>query len=419
MLRANAAGDAPSIEEVEELTGRLAAVVGGVDLGPFGADLLDRFIAAMRGLQGVAEGAIVRAGARADELAADGLGAGAREALLGTGRVRSVTARQEAARAALAARSQELAKAMGSGDLGPDHLDALVRRLGPLDDDHLGRLDAGPLAAAGAGLPADTFDSMLRRAVDDSTLPDEDDAEGERARADSELRWWLDGRTGMGHLSGRLDPERYEALTTAIEQQMAALANAGEREKNTNLAAEALVELACSSGSRGRHLPHVTVVVDRATLERSRHPATIAETGDGSPLSDRAVRRLCCDAVLRRVVLDPAGVPVNVGRRSRTATSAPWDALRAVHATCAWAGCDRPLSHCQAHHIDHWEQGGPTDLSNLVPLCSHHHHLVHEGRWHIELLPDRAMVITRPDGTLHTTTDPPGRHPSPRAPTPQ
>jgi HNH endonuclease len=32
-------------------------------------------------------------------------------------------------------------------------------------------------------------------------------------------------------------------------------------------------------------------------------------------------------------------------------------------------GCDRPLAWCEAHHIQHWLDGGPTDLANLALLC--------------------------------------------------
>ena len=46
-----------------------------------------------------------------------------------------------------------------------------------------------------------------------------------------------------------------------------------------------------------------------------------------------------------------------------------------------------------------WEQGGRTDLDNLIPLCTEHHHLVHEGGWSLELHDDRTITLTRPDGT--------------------
>lgn len=408
-----------TLEQVGLLASRCGAMLDDVRLDGVDADGVAWLIEILRSLGRAVDGAVVRAGIRADELAAEGVGAPARDALLGSGRVRGSTARREAARAGLAQRSPHLAEMMGSGRLGPDHLDALVRRLARLDDDHLARLDLGPLLTAGADLPADTFDATLRRAAD-AAAPPEDAAtdDGERARAASAARHWFDHRTGMGHLSAKLDPERYEAVANALDQHTATLANRSDvaAEKNANLAAEALVDLVCSSGSRPSHLPHITVVIDQATLERGRHAGTTAETGDGQPLTDQAVARLCCDAVLRRVVLDPDGVPIEVGRRHRTATGAQWSALRALYRSCAWAGCDRPLSHCQAHHLRFWQDGGRTDVDNLVPLCAHHHHLVHDGRWRIELGADRALRITRPDGTHHRTTGPPTRRPPPITP---
>jgi hypothetical protein len=115
--------------------------------------------------------------------------------------------------------------------------------------------------------------------------------------------------------------------------------------------------------------------------------------------------RLCCDATLQRVILDQRGLPVDVGRRYRTATDAQWAALRSMYSSCAWVGCDAPLHQCQAHHIKTWGEGGATDLDNLLPLCSHHHHQVHEGRWRVELgSDDRSLTLIRPDGVVHART---------------
>jgi predicted restriction endonuclease len=46
---------------------------------------------------------------------------------------------------------------------------------------------------------------------------------------------------------------------------------------------------------------------------------------------------------------------------------------------------------------------GATDLANLLPLCSRHHHLVHEGGWRLSLDHERTLTIIRPDGELHAT----------------
>ncbi len=48
----------------------------------------------------------------------------------------------------------------------------------------------------------------------------------------------------------------------------------------------------------------------------------------------------------------------------------------------------------------HWAHGGRTALSNLVSLCWHHHFLVHEGAWHLEVRDDGSLRITDPHGQV-------------------
>ena len=415
---------APS-NEPERMLGLPPLAAWATVLDRLEIDLLDdgelaRLVWGLRALGATIDGAIVRAGMRADELAAGGSCPPAPDLLTGCGQVRASTARREAARAAVAARSPILGRLMGSGRWGPDHLDALTRQLDSLDEPHLARVCADDLMACGADLPADTFSRSLRRLVEATAGDSDDDDPQARARASSTVRYRFDHRSGMGHLSAQLDPERFEAVVGAIEGQSATLANArgdGDEpvEKGPALAADALVDLICRPGRGGVSRAAVTVVVDDRTLRSGRHDGTIAETGDGHPLSDGVLGRLCCDAVLQRVVLDERGVPINVGRSRRTASPAQWSALRSIYSSCAWAGCDRSLRWCQAHHVTFWDHGGPTDLDNLVPLCSHHHHLVHDRRWRIDLLDDRALRIVRPDGRLHTITPPPTRRPPPTA----
>jgi hypothetical protein len=73
-----------------------------------------------------------------------------------------------------------------------------------------------------------------------------------------------------------------------------------------------------------------------------------------------------------------------------------------MYTTCGVPGCDVKARHCQPHHIRWWRNMGHTDLANLIPLCSHHHHKMHEGGWQLVLHPDRSVTITFPDGnTIH------------------
>ena len=83
-------------------------------------------------------------------------------------------------------------------------------------------------------------------------------------------------------------------------------------------------------------------------------------------------------------------------------------ALRAMYRTCGYPGCDVSFDRCDIHHVIEWLRHGSTDLDNLLPLCSRHHHLVHEGHWRITLDTHRVLTVHRPDGTQHfhgTTTN--------------
>lgn len=217
----------------------------------------------------------------------------------------------------------------------------------------------------------------------------------------------------MGHFKGSLDPERFAAFATAIEREAAGLAASSNRtrskpvsapgqpglHKGPNLNAAALVELIShGNGKAGR--AQITLILDERTATDGSHDRTLCETDDGTPLPIETANRFACDAVLRSVRLDHHGVPIDVGRRYRTATEAQWVALKAIYKTCAWPHCDRPVGWCQAHHIREWDDGGATDLDNLVPLCNSHHHAVHEGCWSITLLPDRTLRVIQPNGSL-------------------
>jgi predicted restriction endonuclease len=104
-----------------------------------------------------------------------------------------------------------------------------------------------------------------------------------------------------------------------------------------------------------------------------------------------------------------------MGRTIRHANRRQRRALRAIYRCCAFAGCDVVFERCEIHHILPWELGGPTDLINMVPLCSRHHHVVHDGGWQLELDTDRTLTIRQPDGQVFAVTRPdvPVRSPDP------
>jgi hypothetical protein len=177
--------------------------------------------------------------------------------------------------------------------------------------------------------------------------------------------------------------------------------------------AEALVELCrrnqgatAADGRRARATVIVTTTLDNLLGRLDLH-GTPTRLADGTTIAAETARRLACDADLIPVVLGGAGQILDVGRSRRLANAAQRAALRLLHPTCAIDWCDKPYDWCHIHHLKPWNEGGATDLDNLVPLCSKHHHLVHEGGWTTQRLPNGAHRFHhRSQGT----EPPPGRH---------
>jgi len=304
-----------------------------------------------------------------------------------------------------------LGEALAQAATTTAHLDVLARAM---------RTAAPEREAFAALLPelAESATSMrvadfaqLCRETARSVLADGGISIFERQRRSVFLRGRFDTEGGL-NLSGYLDPERGAALWSRIEQIREQMFHQGDEaqvelmpwvEPNEHRAALALVHLTSSGTNTTSDLDNdheassharaeVVVHVDLTSLTDGHHAHTTARTVFGGDLPVATIRRLACEAEIIPVVLGGHGVPLDVGRSRRLATANQRRALEAFHSTCAVPDCAVPFHHCQIHHIDYWESGGSTDLDNMVPLCSRHHHAVHEGGWEISLEPLTRQV---------------------------
>ena len=105
---------------------------------------------------------------------------------------------------------------------------------------------------------------------------------------------------------------------------------------------------------------------------------------NGTPLPLEMARMLACDSARVNVTADETGAVLDVGRRTRTIPPSIARALWLRDGCCRVPGCGR-RRHLQGHHIEHWADGGPTSLANLVLVCGHHHKCLHEGRLFVEI----------------------------------
>ena len=148
-----------------------------------------------------------------------------------------------------------------------------------------------------------------------------------------------------------------------------------------------------TEAARRPHGQHTTVVVHLDVAQRA------AALHLGPLLTDAERRYLTCDATCE-VWFERHGEVIGAGRATRVINRRLRRALEHRQPTCAVPGCGATRG-LHAHHLRHWEDGGPTELDNLVLLCPYHHRLHHRGLITITGTP-RALTVTDTAGRVLT-----------------
>ena len=207
----------------------------------------------------------------------------------------------------------------------------------------------------------------------------------------------------MYRLDGWLDPAGGAALKSALESLSRPL-GAGDRRTSKQRRADSLVELVHHAMDRGTLprrngvRPHVSV---HTTIEglKGELGAAAGHLEGGMPISNKTVQRLACDGSLHRV-LKADSMVIDVGRAKRTAQ--PAQGSPPDHGAGAPAGAPPDLRCPRLRPADRDDQrpprrllgsGGHTNLRKMIPLCYHHHRLVHEGGYQVVLAGERVEFI--------------------------
>ena len=165
----------------------------------------------------------------------------------------------------------------------------------------------------------------------------------------------------------------------------------------------------------GRHLPPVQISVLIGLDALRGQTDEVGLTDAGVELPPEVVRRMACDAEIIPMILDGPGGSADAGCSRRTVPLRLRRLLVARDRHCRWPGCGEPPSRCDAHHVWHWIDGGPTNLDNLVLLCHRHHHFLHQHGYRMNPQPDGTWATDQESG--HEPTPSSRRSPEqPRGP---
>jgi hypothetical protein len=298
---------------------------------------------------------------------------------------------------ALAA-TPKIAAAMARGELSYSKVRALTRVATPATEESLLMI-----ALHGTAHHVETVVRHFRRALEAEELSREAQQQAGRG-----VDYWydVDGslvlKARLPALAGAL---LLKALQAALPQVPETTVNVPRAEEQLTGArarrADALARMAESylegeataGGTADRF--QVVVHVDAETLKERTAGRCHIEAGPALPVE--TLRRLTCDASLVRIVETEQGEPLDVGRKTRSIPAAIRRALNVRDPGCCFPGCTY-TRWLDAHHVEHWADGGETKLSNLVSLCRSHHRLVHEGSIVIEARPGGGWRFVRPDG---------------------
>jgi hypothetical protein len=327
--------------------------------------------------------------------------------LVAHGGLTSREAREVVSRGLVTEAAPEMASVLAAGDTTAAHVDALGRGLkiaGAEREAFMAHLPE--LVEASTTMTASEFSHLVTETAK-SVVTDDGLSTFERQKRETffKMRNEADGCLSV---SGKFDPISASILKSKIGRLVENMFHSGDKEvpvevmpwiePNDHRQARALIALVNGASDTAPDMParaEIVVHVDLETLQHGLHAGGTCRTAIGADLPVEIVRRLACEAEILPVVLDGRSVPIDVGRSKRLATVHQRRALEAIHPMCAIPDCEVIFDHCNIHHIEYWENGGATDLNNMVSLCSRHHHAAHEGGWKLTLNPETRELIIR------------------------
>ena len=212
--------------------------------------------------------------------------------------------------------------------------------------------------------------------------------------------WW-DVEANMLRIKGQLPAAEGAVVEKAIDRATKQIA--AERDERImrleQLRADALARVCSAAVASDPDADRATIGVHVDARVLAGEPG-MAELDCGQSIAMETAKRLACDSRWYIVVDGPDGLPIGIGRTSRQIPAWLAREIRHRDGGCRWFGCGR-RGWTSIHHLVEWIAGGPTDMDNLVLLCTVHHRMVHEGGWKIVGDPNGELAFVSPDGLVY------------------
>ena len=309
-------------------------------------------------------------------------------------------------RAAAIEAMPQLGRALEGGAVSVGHVDVVAAAITKLDTVELERFatHANFLAEVAQRSTPGEFARTVRVEMLRSQRGDGSDTLRRQKQA-TYLKTWVDTTSGMWCLHGEFDPETGVSIHNRLRRTIEKLfhdaapdtAPRDPLDKQHHLRALALVAVVNGTGAMGAAID-MSILIDVTTLVHGHHDGTVIDCGLPIELRIETIRRMACLADIIPIIVGADGVQLYLGATTRLATPQQRRALRAMYRTCAIPGCCVSWDQLVMHHLEYFEHGGPSDIDNLLPLCSTHHHYVHDGGWRLRMSADRTLTIALPDG---------------------
>ena len=215
------------------------------------------------------------------------------------------------------------------------------------------------------------------------------------------------GDDGMWHLNADLD----YLVGRQVSMQLAAAERAVRQRDDSaedtfpQRNADTLCDLIL-----GRQRPGASLVI-AADYDSVSGQLVNPRLDDGTPISANQLAELAADAKILPAIFNSDWSQLALGR-VRSASEAQRIILAIRDGGCI--ACATHSEHCHAHHIDHFEDGGHTDIPNLANLCEPCHRDHHQRHWPIETPPSGRPRRAPPGGQ---SSPPASGAPSGRDPT--